>query len=118
MLYSQMNKAQLKDELSALLEKYNEYKSMNLALDMSRGKPAPSQLDIANGLLDAVKSGDDFISGGFDTRNYGLLDGIKEAKALFANILNPILPSIVKNQKRFPKNLVSALRFPQYLYHE
>ncbi len=88
MFYSQMNKAQLKDELSALLEKYNEYKSMNLALDMSRGKPAPSQLDIANGLLDAVKSGDDFISGGFDTRNYGLLDGIKEAKALFANMID------------------------------
>lgn len=88
MLYSQMNKAQLQSELSALLEKYSQYERMNLALDMSRGKPAPSQLDIANGLLDAVKSGDSFISGGFDTRNYGVLDGIAEAKELFSKMID------------------------------
>ena len=53
---------------------------------MSRGKPAGTQLDLTNGVLDALdnyKTAD-----GTDARNYGLLDGIPEAKALFSELLN------------------------------
>lgn len=64
---------------------YEEYKKKNLKLDMSRGKPSKAQLDLSNGLLDVLKSNSDFI-GSQDYRNYGLLDGIPEAKKLFSDL--------------------------------
>lgn len=81
-----------KDELSQILasatKKYNEYKAMGLKLDMSRGKPGAKQLDLSEGFLTAVsKSSDCFTENGVDCRNYGVLDGIPEAKKLFADIL-------------------------------
>lgn len=52
---------------------------------MSRGKPAPSQLDLSNGLL---KTMDTYITAdGTDARNYGIGDGIPECKKLFADLL-------------------------------
>lgn len=69
-------------------KKYNEYKSKNLALDMSRGKPSNEQLDLSNGLLDALSS-EEYAKTGFkpDYRNYGILLGIPECRELFADIL-------------------------------
>lgn len=81
--YSRDELITLKKELDA---KYAEYKARNLALDMSRGKPAGSQLDVTNGILDALES---YITeDGLDARNYGVLDGIPEAKRLFSELLN------------------------------
>lgn len=81
--YSRDELITLKKELDA---KYTEYKARNLALDMSRGKPAGSQLDVTNGILDALES---YITeDGLDARNYGVLDGIPEAKRLFSELLN------------------------------
>ena len=55
---------------------------------MSRGKPAPAQLDLAMGILDAVSSTSDYKSeDGVDCRNYGVLDGIPEAKHFMADIM-------------------------------
>lgn len=52
---------------------------------MSRGKPAPSQLDLSNGLL---KTMDTYITAdGTDARNYGIGDGIPECRKLFADLL-------------------------------
>ena len=75
----------LKAELS---EKYRDYKSKNLALDMSRGKPSNEQLDLSNGILDALSS-DEYAKTGYkpDYRNYGILFGIPECRELFADIL-------------------------------
>lgn len=75
----------LKKELEL---EYNEFKDRGLTLDMSRGKPSSEQLDLSRGLLESLNS-DDYISAdGTDCRNYGILDGIVEAKQMFSQMLN------------------------------
>ncbi len=83
-----LSREQLQERLAALMEKYNEYKSMGLALDMSRGKPGADQLEITNDMLDPSLLGNFKASNGFDVRNYGILDGIPECKKLFSEILD------------------------------
>lgn len=81
-----MTKEQLAAEKAVLEKEYSEHKAKGLKLDMSRGKPAPSQLDLTMGMLTCL-DGEYKTAGGADCRNYGVLDGIPEAKALFADIL-------------------------------
>lgn len=83
-----LSREQLQERLSALTEKYNEYKAMGLKLDMSRGKPGADQLEITNDMLDPALLGNFKASNGFDVRNYGILDGIPECKQLFSEILD------------------------------
>lgn len=83
-----LSSEQLHERLAVLTEKYNEYKSMGLKLDMSRGKPGADQLEITNDMLDPALLGDFKASNGFDVRNYGILDGIPECKKLFSEILD------------------------------
>jgi aspartate/methionine/tyrosine aminotransferase len=82
---------------SQLLQKYNEIKSRGLSLDMSRGKPGCDVLTFSENMLSlpgdnwACKPAVGGIAGagsarGCDCRNYGVLDGIPEAKELFAPI--------------------------------
>jgi aspartate/methionine/tyrosine aminotransferase len=72
---------------SELMNRYREFQSRNMSLDMTRGKPCPEQLDLALDMLGCVQ-GDDFrAENGTDCRNYGGLDGIPEAKALFADYM-------------------------------
>lgn len=87
MLYTQMNKEQLIAEKEALLKQYEEFKAKGLKLDMSRGKPAPEQLDLSIDMLLHCLDGDYKSSNGIDCRNYGILDGIPEAKKLFEEML-------------------------------
>lgn len=88
MLYSQMNKEQLSAEKKSLDAQYAELLTKGLKLDMSRGKPDASQLDLSTELLSTLKTEKDcFAENGFDCRNYGVLDGIPEAKKLFAELL-------------------------------
>ncbi|MGE0386252.1 MAG: aminotransferase class I/II-fold pyridoxal phosphate-dependent enzyme [Gammaproteobacteria bacterium] len=63
--------------------RYDAFKARGLALDMTRGKPSPEQLDLSLPMLDCVTSRD-WRGEGDDPRNYGGLDGIPEAKRLFA----------------------------------
>ena len=65
------------------MAQYDEYVKSGLKLDMSRGKPAPSQLDLSNGMLDALE--DYTTENGLDARNYGVLDGIPEMKKIFSD---------------------------------
>ena len=79
------------DELTALksdLEKrFAEIKAQNLKLDMSRGKPSKAQLDLSMGMLDVLSSEADLMcEEGVDCRNYGVLDGIREAKRLLSDM--------------------------------
>lgn len=75
----------LKAELEA---KYQEFKDMNLKLDMSRGKPSKEQLDLSMGMMDVLDSSSDLkCREGVDCRNYGVLDGIEEAKELLAAMI-------------------------------
>lgn len=89
MLYKEMTEAQHADEYKLLCGKLDEYKRMNLKLDMSRGKPSAEQLELSQGMLGVINSPEDcFTEGGFDCRNYGVLDGIPEAKQIFSEILD------------------------------
>jgi DNA-binding transcriptional MocR family regulator len=72
---------------TSLSEQYEEAKAKNLALDMTRGKPGSEQLDLSLPMLDLVTSSDYKTAAGADTRNYGGLDGIPEAKELFKEFL-------------------------------
>ncbi len=58
-----------------------------LALDLTRGKPATDQLDLANH-LDGALQGDYRSEDGTDTRNYGGLRGIPEARRLGSILLD------------------------------
>ena len=68
--------------------RYDEFKARGLTIDMSRGKPGPEQLDVAQADFAKAFELTDYTSKtGFDCRNYGLLDGIAESKELFASLL-------------------------------
>ncbi|WP_347256439.1 aminotransferase class I/II-fold pyridoxal phosphate-dependent enzyme [Anaerostipes sp. PC18] len=81
-----MSKEELEQAKEAADKDYEELKSRNLSLDMSRGKPAPSQIDHANGMLKEMT--DYHTKAGMDVRNYGVLDGIPEMKELFSELLD------------------------------
>lgn len=80
-----MNKEQLAAEKARLEQEYAQHKAKGLKLDMSRGKPAPAQLDLSMEMMNLPI--DYKAENGFDCRNYGVLDGIPEAKKLFADML-------------------------------
>lgn len=87
--YSELSKEEQRSEYEALIAKYNGYKDMGLALDLSRGKPNAEQLDVSRELLSVDISGKKAYSkAGLDCRNYGVLDGLPEVKAMFADILD------------------------------
>ena len=89
MLYKDMNKAELASELAALRTQYDALKSQNLSLDLSRGKPGKEQLDLAQDMLTCLSTSQECKGeNGFDYRNYGILDGIPEAKRLFSELFD------------------------------
>ncbi|HEX2938027.1 MAG TPA: aminotransferase [Ruminiclostridium sp.] len=86
--YASLSKNQLCELKNSLQKQYDDVKAKNLKLDMSRGKPGAEQLDLSLEILDCINSSESCKSeGGADCRNYGLLDGIPEAKKLFAEML-------------------------------
>jgi len=85
--YSQMSKEELLALQQELEAKYEDVKSKGLKLDMSRGKPAKTQLDLAKGMMDVLDSDSDMnCEAGMDCRNYGLMEGIPEANRLMADM--------------------------------
>lgn len=84
--FAEMSKEELEQAKEAADNEYEELKSRNLSLDMSRGKPAPSQIDHANGMLKEMT--EYHTKAGMDVRNYGVLDGIPEMKELFSELLD------------------------------
>ena len=86
---SSMTIEQLRQRQQALRAEYEAFCARGLHLDLSRGKPGPDLLDLTVDMLDCVSAETGYTTaGGVDTRNYGLLDGIPEAKQLFADILD------------------------------
>ena len=77
--------AALRKELS---REYHKFQEKDLHLDMSRGKPSADQLDLSMGMMDVLGSSSDLrCEDGTDCRNYGVLDGISEAKQLLADMM-------------------------------
>ncbi len=93
--YRNLPKAEAESLYSSLMTKYQEYLSKELSLDLSRGKPNADQLDASAEMLTMPLSRDMCIVNGNDYRNYGILDGIKEAKQLFSDLLGLKAENIV-----------------------
>lgn len=88
MQYNEMSKEQLLQLKAELDERYKEAKAKGLNLNMSRGKPSATQLNVTMDMLDVINSSSDLKSeDGTDCRNYGVLDGIPEAKKLMADMM-------------------------------
>jgi DNA-binding transcriptional MocR family regulator len=87
------------DDLRALREQtrqaYESFRARGLKLDMTRGKPSPEQLDLANAMMSLPGNRDHFAEGGDDARNYGGLQGLAEARALFSSVMGAPADRIV-----------------------
>ena len=79
--------AALKNSAAELDRRYGELKAAGMSLDMTRGKPSPEQLDLALDMATVLGSKDYRAADGTDCRNYGGIDGLPEAKSLFAEFL-------------------------------
>lgn len=96
MKFQEMTKEQLQVARMELSQDYENVKAKGLKLDMSRGKPGADQLNISMPILNEVNSDSSMkASDGTDCRNYGLLDGIPEFKALYAELLDVSPDNIV-----------------------
>ena len=86
--YKDLSVNELKVLKKDLEVQFAEIKAQNLKLDMSRGKPSKDQLDLSMGMMDIFHSEADMVSeDGFDCRNYGVMDGLSEAKKLLADMV-------------------------------
>lgn len=87
--YFEMSIEELEKEQSALKNKYSELKALGLNLDMSRGKPSADQLNLSDDMLTNIPTLKDvFSDSGFDTRNYGVLEGLPECREFFSVLLD------------------------------
>ena len=94
--FKNMSKEALAETKKNLQAEYDAYKAKHLSLNMARGIPSKAQLELSMGLLDSVNSSTDLTGiNGADYRNYGILDGIPEAKQLFADLFNVTTDQII-----------------------
>ena len=87
MKYTEMTLAQRQAEYAAVRAAYEQQKSLSLNLNMARGKPGRDQLDMVMDIFDVLRTPQDYIIDGVETRNYGEVAGIPAARALFAELL-------------------------------
>ena len=64
---------------------YDALKASGLKLDLTRGKPSVEQLDLSDALMALPKGHTD--ADGVDVRNYGGLNGLRELREVFADLL-------------------------------
>ena len=82
-------------ELVNIKSRYEELKAQGLNLDMTRGKPSPEQLDLSMPMMGLVGADNFHSAEGVDCRNYGVLDGLPDAKKLFADFLEVSTSEII-----------------------
>ncbi|MCD8196466.1 MAG: aminotransferase [Lachnospiraceae bacterium] len=86
--YREMNREELLALEKELSQQYEEARGKGLKLDMSRGKPAPAQLDMTMPMMDIFNSSFDMTDEtGVDVRNYGCLEGIVGTRRLLGEML-------------------------------
>ncbi len=94
--YKQMTKEELLTIKAELEKQFEDAKGKGLSLDMSRGKPASAQLDISMDMLETINSESVLKdANGVDCRNYGVLDGIEEAKQLMAEMIGTNAENVI-----------------------
>ena len=81
-IYQKMETTELDAAIEALKAEVAEVKAKGLALDMARGKPSPSQVDISRPMLDILNADADLHDGNVDCSNYGCFEGIPSARKL------------------------------------
>lgn len=91
-----MSREELEQEKSELEARFEEVKAKGLKLDMSRGKPSTAQLDLSMEMMDVLNSSSNLkCEEGIDCRNYGVLDGIREAKQLLADMMEVSIENVI-----------------------
>ncbi|MBQ6817981.1 MAG: aminotransferase [Clostridia bacterium] len=94
--YKEMTTEELQSLRAELHNRYKEYQARHLELNMARGKPGADQLNLSMGMMDVLSSSDDLTcEDGTDCRNYGVLDGIAEAKQLIADMMEVPADNII-----------------------
>ena len=94
--YRELSKEQLQAMKAELEQQFEEVKAKGLNLDMSRGKPSKKQLELAMDMMEELKSTDKLkCETGVDCRNYGLMDGIPEARRLLGEMTEVTPDNIV-----------------------
>jgi len=96
MNYLSMSRNELLDEKKHLNVRYEQFREQKLKLNMARGIPGKMQLELSMPMLDVLNSQADLCcEGGVDCRNYGIIDGIPEAKKLFADLFEVSTDEII-----------------------
>ncbi len=94
--YSELSKEELLELKEGLEAQFADAKAKNLKLDMSRGKPSAEQLNLSMEMMDVLTSRSNLAcEEGVDCRNHGVLDGIREAKQLLADMMEVPKDNIV-----------------------
>lgn len=94
--YKDLSKEELLTLQKQLNKEYEEAKAKELKLDMSRGKPAASQLDMEMDFMNVLNADSIFkTEAGVDCRNYGIMDGIPEARKLIGDVLGVSADNII-----------------------
>ena len=85
--YQDLNREELLALREELTKEYDAWKEKDLSLNMARGKPADAQLELSKGMMTVLGDVDLIAEDGTDVRNYGVLDGIPEAKRLMGDLM-------------------------------
>ncbi|MBQ7719240.1 MAG: aminotransferase class I/II-fold pyridoxal phosphate-dependent enzyme [Clostridia bacterium] len=93
--YLEMTAEERQEELASQRKLYDALGDMHLNLDMSRGKPDATQLNLSMDMLQLNPYDLVYTRKGTDVRNYGELAGVDEAKELFANLLGLKIENII-----------------------
>ncbi len=94
--YKDLSREELQQLHTQLSKEYEDAKARGLKLDMSRGKPGVTQLDMGMDIFDVLNAQSDMRSlEKVDVRNYGVLDGITEAKHMMADIMGVSADNVI-----------------------
>ena len=86
---------EITQEIQKIRESYDAFKAKGLKLNLTRGKPSTAQLDLSAELLSLPGTADYFAEGANDCRNYGILQGLAEARRLFSGIVGAPAEQVV-----------------------
>ena len=107
--YREMTADELKQERELLVKRYEEYKAMNLSLNMTRGVPSTQQLDLASDMYDGLSDSGFLSVNGQDVRNYGVPAGIDDIRKVFAEILGTDIDNIFMGNSSSLNQMFDAL---------
>src|SRR5574344_1634302 len=94
--YQELTKAELETLKTELEKQFEDAKGKGLKLDMSRGKPSAAQLDMVMPIMDVLDSKTVLqAEAGTDCRNYGVVDGLPEAKKLLGDMIGAKAENVI-----------------------